>query len=149
MAMADPRGGGVGGVGVGAGGRGGGDPSAAAVLPDALAASLAEWLRATVGLRAAPSDRRELERRLRAAQHDFGFSDLEEFVSWLVVQSHSRAHIEKLAARLTIGETYFFRENQAHTALRMTLLPPLLQARRASERRLRLWSAGCSSSAAP
>ena len=125
MALADPRG-------------------RTTALPEPLAASLAEWLRATVGLRAAPSDRRELERRLRVAQDDFGFDDLEEFVRWLVAQDPSRAQVEKLAARLTIGETYFFRENQALQALRTALLPPLLEARRASERRLRLWSAGCS-----
>lgn len=126
MAMVDPRGG-------------------VRALPDDLASALAEWLRAHVGLRSSPSDRGDLVRRLRAAKQDFGFVDLEEFVGWLVTQSPTRAQVEKLAARLTIGETYFFRENLALTALRTALLPRLMEARRASgERRLRLWSAGCS-----
>lgn len=49
-----------------------------------------------------------------------------------------------LAARLTIGETHFFRVAPQIAALREVVLPDLL-ARRASRRRLNCWSAGCSS----
>ena len=51
---------------------------------------------------------------------------------------------------LTVGETYFFR-NQAHLkALRESVLPDLIeQRRRAGDRRLRIWSAGCASGEEP
>ena len=44
---------------------------------------------------------------------------------------------------LTVGETYFFRDPSQITALRDTVLPEMFE-RRATERRLRIWSAGCS-----
>jgi chemotaxis protein methyltransferase CheR len=44
---------------------------------------------------------------------------------------------------LTVGETYFLRDPAQITALRATVLPDMI-ARRTPERRLRLWSAGCS-----
>ena len=53
-----------------------------------------------------------------------------------------------LAERLTIGETHFFRVAPQIAALREVVLPDLL-ARRTSQRRLDLWSAGCSSGEEP
>lgn len=44
---------------------------------------------------------------------------------------------------LTVGETYFFRDPSQISALRDTVLPELID-RRTPERRLRMWSAGCS-----
>ncbi len=55
---------------------------------------------------------------------------------------------EKLAAALTIGETHFFRVGPQMEALRRVVLPDVI-ARRAGERRLRLWSAGCASGEEP
>ena len=49
-----------------------------------------------------------------------------------------------LAETLTIGETFFFRNVDQHRALLETVLPDLI-GRRASQRRLSLLSAGCSS----
>ena len=53
-----------------------------------------------------------------------------------------------LEAEITIGETFFFRYAEQFAALRDTILPGLL-ATRAQERRLRIWSAGCSTGAEP
>ena len=44
---------------------------------------------------------------------------------------------------LTVGETYFFRDQSQISALRDTVLPDVID-RRTSDRRLRIWSAGCS-----
>jgi chemotaxis protein methyltransferase CheR len=52
------------------------------------------------------------------------------------------------AARVTIGETHFFRVAPQIAALREMVFPDLIQ-RRASTRRLTLWSAGCSSGEEP
>lgn len=52
------------------------------------------------------------------------------------------------AARVTIGETHFFRVAPQIAALRDVALPDLFQ-RRATARRLALWSAGCSSGEEP
>ena len=56
--------------------------------------------------------------------------------------------LDALIAELTIGETYFFRHTEQFDALRDTILPQLIEKNRAT-RRLRIWSAGCSSGAEP
>lgn len=56
--------------------------------------------------------------------------------------------LDGLAAELTVGETHFFRGEPQIAALRNVVLPDLVQ-RRAEQRRLRLWSAGCSTGEEP
>lgn len=51
---------------------------------------------------------------------------------------------EFLAAQLTPGETYFFRDHEQFSLLRTRILPELIKRRR-EKRRLCLWSAGCAS----
>jgi chemotaxis protein methyltransferase CheR len=86
----------------------------------------------------------DLEAGLRAACAEFGFDSAEECVDWLASATLNRAEIETLAGHFTIGETYFFREPDIFAALENIVLPELIQARRATDRRLRFWSAGCS-----
>jgi chemotaxis protein methyltransferase CheR len=54
-----------------------------------------------------------------------------------------------LVSRLTVGETYFFRNRGQFTALRDQILPDLIRRRRGKQQRLRLWSAGCSTGEEP
>ena len=56
--------------------------------------------------------------------------------------------LRTMSARLAIGETYFFRNQEHFDALRKLILPDILR-RQASEKRLYIWSAGCSSGAEP
>lgn len=60
----------------------------------------------------------------------------------------ARDVLHKFAADLTIGETHFFRVAPQIEALRSTVLPELLHAK-ADLRRLRMWSAGCSTGEEP
>jgi chemotaxis protein methyltransferase CheR len=53
-----------------------------------------------------------------------------------------------LLVHLTIGETYFFRNEPQFDALRQHILPEILQ-RRATTRTLRVWSAGCATGEEP
>ena len=52
--------------------------------------------------------------------------------------------LEAFLGALTVGETHFFRNRPQFEALEYHLLPELIEKRR-STRRLRIWSAGCSS----
>jgi chemotaxis protein methyltransferase CheR len=58
------------------------------------------------------------------------------------------AEMEVLISKLTIGETYFFRDEEQFTALRDLVLPDILRRNR-STRQLRIWSAGCATGAEP
>ena len=59
-----------------------------------------------------------------------------------------REELRLLAGRLTVSETYFFRDANQFRALTETALPERIRAR-ASTRRLRLLSAGCASGEEP
>jgi chemotaxis protein methyltransferase CheR len=56
--------------------------------------------------------------------------------------------LEALVAALNIGETHFYRDTRQIRALEERILPELIAARR-PERRLRVWSAGCSTGEEP
>ena len=86
---------------------------------------------------------------MTAAMTDFGFDRVEEFIEWLLSLSPTQNQIEILASHLTVGETYFFRERRAFEILEQSLLPGLIAARRKTEKRLRFWSAGCSTGEEP
>jgi len=87
----------------------------------------------------------DLESGIRAACDECGFENAEECIDWLDGATLTRAQVETLATHFTIGETYFFREPEVFTIIEQQVLPELIVARRASgDRRLRLWSAGCS-----
>ena len=55
-----------------------------------------------------------------------------------------RTQIEMLAAALTVGETYFFRDQKVFEVIERSLLPAVISRRREQGRFLRVWSAGCS-----
>ena len=112
-------------------------------LPDSLSSSLSELVAARMGLYFPPERRGDLERGIAAAAPDFDFPDGESCARWLLSAPLTRRMNETLASHLSIGETYFFREKRSLEILGEQVLPQLLQARR-HERRLRIWSAGCS-----
>lgn len=89
------------------------------------------------------------QRGLASAAEDFGFSDTESCGRWLLESPLTPDRIKTLAGHLTIGETYFFRESKAFLALQEHVLPAIILARQGSDRRLRIWSAGCSTGEEP
>ncbi|MFD1952338.1 CheR family methyltransferase [Sphingomonas arantia] len=54
----------------------------------------------------------------------------------------------RIESAVTINETFFFRFSEQFEAMRQTVLPALI-ARRGGDRRLRIWSVGCSTGAEP
>jgi chemotaxis protein methyltransferase CheR len=85
----------------------------------------------------------DLERGILSAAPDLSFPSSEPFIQQLLSMSLSRSQIEILASHLTVGETYFYRDSKAFEALEERVLPELIRAREKSEKRLRIWSAGC------
>ena len=118
-------------------------------IPEALLQRLSDYLTARVGLQFAKRNWKELQQKMTAAMTDFGFDRVEEFIEGLLSLSPTQNQIEILASHLTVGETYFFRERRAFEILEQSLLPGLINARRKTEKRLRFWSAGCSTGEEP
>lgn len=115
---------------------------------DALLQQASRYVATNIGLEFPPSRWSDLERGLRAASRQLGYRDLTSCIHCLLSSSPSRAQIQTLAAHLAIGETYFFRDPQIFHVLESVVLPGLIEQRR-GERRLRIWSAGCSSGEEP
>jgi chemotaxis protein methyltransferase CheR len=89
-----------------------------------------------------PSRNGLFERRLGPLARTAGAEDLEELISLLRVDRTTRLH-RAVAEAMTINETSFFRDVKPFDALRETVIPTLMR-QRASERRLRIWSAASS-----
>lgn len=54
--------------------------------------------------------------------------------------------IDHLISAITVGETYFFRDDHQMKLLRQTVLPSIIEKKRLeTNRMIRIWSAGCSS----
>ncbi len=118
-------------------------------IPDVLLHGLSEYLTAKIGFHFTKKRWNELHPKMAAAMIDFGFEDIGEFIEWLLSSSPTQKQIEILASHLTVGETYFFRERRAFEILEQAMLPGLIDARRRTEKRLRFWSAGCSTGEEP
>lgn len=91
----------------------------------------------------------ELRRGIKRAAIDFGLEDIHSCVNWLVSAPLTRDRIETLASYLTIGETYFFRDDKIFKVLEEHILPDLIRTARSGHRILRIWSAGCSTGEEP
>lgn len=105
---------------------------------------LSELIAARTGLHFPPERRADLHRAISEAARDFGCHDGDACADRLLSAPLSDAELRTLARHLTIGETYFFRERPSFNALAAHVLPPLIHRKRDGERRLRLWSAACS-----
>ena len=91
----------------------------------------------------------DLTRNITSASKEFGFSDIELFIQHIISTPLNRESIENLASNLTINETYFWREPQTFEALTLNLIPELIRRGNNGEKRIRIWSAGCSSGEEP
>ncbi|TAK42464.1 MAG: tetratricopeptide repeat protein [Betaproteobacteria bacterium] len=116
---------------------------------DSLIAEFSRFLSGRMGLHFPPERRADLERGLAAAARELGFTDTESCIRSLLASAFARPQLETLASHLTVGETYFFRERPSFECLEAHVLPALVRDRRAGERRLRIWSAGCATGEEP
>jgi len=108
---------------------------------DQLVALIAE----SMGLHFPENKRQDLWRVVQSLARQHGQKDTESFIRSMIASRLTEQQIEMLAAHLTVGETYFFREMESLEAFRDHLLPELICRRSERERRLRIWSAGCGS----
>lgn len=85
----------------------------------------------------------DLERGLSNAAKELGFKNAEAVAKWCLTNHIDKNQIEILAGHLTIGETYFLREEHSFQLLKTNILPGIIQKRNDTDKRLRIWSAGC------
>ncbi len=111
------------------------------IPPSAL---LVDEASAIIEQRIGLSVRKQFRHELESILLDVGGGDL----NWLVLELRQKPEHapvwQALMRALTIGETYFFRDEAAFNRLRQHILPDLIAARRQQEQfELAIWSAGC------
>jgi len=84
-----------------------------------------------------------LERRLAPRLDATGARSFGEYARHLRTGSHGRRELEEAVDRVTVNETYFFREEYQLRAFAEEILPELRAEK--EDRVLSLWSAGCAS----
>lgn len=85
-----------------------------------------------------------VERRLAPRVRALGLQGFAAYHRYLRFDANAAVELEVAAEALTTNETYFFREPAQLRSFGEEVLPSLARTR-AGERRLRVWSAGCSS----
>ncbi len=109
-----------------------------------LVAQLADSIEKKLGLYFAQERWEDLERGILAATRESGYPTAEEFVRTAILSAPLSKEMTALARNLTIGETYFFRDEAFFRLLEESVLPVLIARRRAAGMPfLRIWSAAC------
>lgn len=103
---------------------------------------LVDLVRGFSGLEFPGNRRQSLERAVAGALATHQLGSVGDLVRALSGPA-GRKNLEVFTASLTIGETHFFRTAPQLDAIRSLVLPEII-GRRAEERQLRIWSAGCS-----
>ena len=89
-----------------------------------------------------------LERRLQQRLRERQLGSFLDYYYLLLYGAEREEELSRVVDVLTTNETYFFREMNQLRALTEEIVPELV-ARRGGRRRLRLWSAGCSTGEEP
>ena len=111
-------------------------------ISDSSSRILAGLLEARTGQQLTMSRRWRLETALSALLRERGISTLDELITILVMGKEPSLS-ERVVEALLNNETYFFRDRSPFDVLQRHALPELAR-RRESSKRLRIWSAGCS-----
>ena len=111
-------------------------------ISDSSSRILAGLLEARTGQQLTMSRRWRLETALAALLRERGIGTLDELITILVMGSEPNLSVQVVEALLN-NETYFFRDRSPFDLLARYALPELA-IQRQKTRRIRIWSAGCS-----
>jgi chemotaxis protein methyltransferase CheR len=89
-----------------------------------------------------------LESRLARRIEELGFDTYDQYTAFLSIGPYKEDEFQEMFNRITINETSFFRNEPQLNYFETLVLPPLLEARKAIKK-LRIWSAACSTGEEP
>jgi chemotaxis protein methyltransferase CheR len=89
-----------------------------------------------------------LESRLATRLQELEIEDYEQYIAFLTMGPYQTEEFQEMFDRITINETSFFRNEPQLDVFEKQILPELLEARKTTKR-LRIWSAACSSGEEP
>ena len=100
-----------------------------------------------VGIKLPPAKRLMVESRLRKRVRALNLANLKEYGTLLFERNGLEAEFVHLVDCVTTNKTDFFREPSHFDFMRTVAVPSLLNGLRGSARRLKIWSAACSTGA--
>lgn len=119
-------------------------PAKASGLSDATFEALRRFIYEQTGIYFRDNKRYLLESRLSRRLTALGLADFDGYLRH-VTSVRGRSELPELFNAVTINETYFFRHAEQHEHFVREVLPGLVEERlRRHQRRVRLWSAACS-----
>ncbi len=89
-----------------------------------------------------------LESRLSHRLQELEITDFDQYIAYLTMGPYQMDEFQEMFNRITINETSFFRNEAQLNVFEQQILPEILEAR-ASTKRLRIWSAACSTGEEP
>lgn len=111
-------------------------------------ATIAGYAEEHFGINLSLSKRQLVYSRLARRLRVLGLPDFASYVARLQGPAGADEHTELLGA-LATNTTHFFREKHHFETLANEVLPPAVEAARSGRKRLRIWSAGCSTGQEP
>lgn len=122
--------------------------AAAPKLTDAQFAKLRKIIYDRSGIHFQDTKKYVLESRLGRRLQELEFNTYDEYIMFLTVGPYRDDEFQEMFNRITINETSFFRNEPQLEVFEKQILPELLE-RRAGAKRIRVWSAACSSGEEP
>jgi len=119
------------------------------LLSEPTLTGLMNYIESTLGLHLPVNKWNDLERALLSVYRELGYKDIGSLAERIIKNELTRPELESLAAALTVGETYFFREVNSLKAFEYSILPELVKKGEMHGKRLRIWSAGCATGEEP
>lgn len=110
-------------------------------LSDADFSSIKDLVFSKTGIRLGESKRELVKRRFSPRVKELGLNSFNAYIKY--VEKSDCGEINKFCNAITTNLTSFFRENHHFELLTSDILPNLV-ARKGLKKRLRVWSAGCS-----
>ena len=89
-----------------------------------------------------------IESRLSHRIIELDMENFDQYIAYLTMGPYQTEEFQEMFNRITINETSFFRNDAQLDVFENNILPDLLEAR-ASTKRLRIWSAACSTGEEP
>jgi chemotaxis protein methyltransferase CheR len=121
---------------------------AAIKLSDAEFASLRSIIYKRSGISFQDSKRYVLESRLARRLDELEMDNFDQYIAYLTMGPYQMEEFQEMFNRITINETSFFRNEPQLNFFETSVLAEILEKRKATKR-LRIWSAACSSGEEP
>jgi chemotaxis protein methyltransferase CheR len=117
-------------------------------LSDAEFEEISDFIMSVCGINLHEGKRELVKARLSKRLRTLGVSDFREYLQY-VQSDETGSELTSMLDVISTNLTCFFREAQHFTYLKDSLIPSLAASKENNDRRLRIWSAGCSSGEEP